>query len=446
MTVRGRKSFSVNRGSQPCQCTVPPPTIWGTGQNSSMRASSSAEVRTVRGFSSGSGHRLYRLTLASSSPPKVSLVRHGPRSSPTTRSPRWVSTLAAAAPEAPAPMMHTSARSGFALRAMGFLRTGFGEIGEDAVPPGVHLGERRGPGEADDVPTDPVAVAAVDRVGVEALPGVQGQQREEVEVDLDAGLLQRGLDGRPRGNRLGGLQLAATGFHPGQNLVLLGLGQVGEGGTEVVPAAPVQLVDPVPVLVADDVQPLLPGVGAAALQGLEAAAVRLGVDVIEPGQVPVEEINGTGLAGTWGVVGGDDAGHRGLDGRALVRVEVHVSPPPGVATCGTPPADRSRSSPRCLPTTGPRAPPTARRRTRPRTGRRPPGSSRPDPGRAPGSATSRRPTDPAGRPRGRASRTGCAAPGTVRCPWPARAGSDRRTAARRRPGRCPSTSGATGRS
>ena len=36
-TVRRRKSFSVKRGSQPCQCTVPPPTICGTGQNISTR-------------------------------------------------------------------------------------------------------------------------------------------------------------------------------------------------------------------------------------------------------------------------------------------------------------------------------------------------------------------------------------------------------------------------
>ena len=57
-TVRRRKSFSVKRGSQPCQWTVPPPTICGTGQNSSTHGASSAVVRTVRGFSSGSGHRL----------------------------------------------------------------------------------------------------------------------------------------------------------------------------------------------------------------------------------------------------------------------------------------------------------------------------------------------------------------------------------------------------
>src|ERR687885_2942090 len=123
--------------------------------------------------------------LASSSPPKVSRVRQGPRSMATTRRPRSVSTLAAVAPEAPAPMMHTSARSGFALGATVVLLSrvplisrvaqGIGEVLDHAVTAGVHVGEGGRSREADEVPADPVAVSAVDRVGVEALTRVQGQ-------------------------------------------------------------------------------------------------------------------------------------------------------------------------------------------------------------------------------------------------------------------------------
>src|SRR3954453_8363900 len=113
---------------------------------------------------------------ASSSPPKVSRVRHGPRSSATTRTPRSVRTFAAAAPDAPAPMMQTSARSGLWLAATSVLLSRvhrvLGEILERAGAAAVAAGERGRPGKADDVPADPVVVAAVDGVGVEALPGV----------------------------------------------------------------------------------------------------------------------------------------------------------------------------------------------------------------------------------------------------------------------------------
>src|SRR5688500_439487 len=111
--------------------------------------------------------------LSSSSPPNVSRVRHRPRSRATTRRPRSVSTLAAAAPDAPAPMMQASARSGLPLEATSVLLTGvhvgLGEVLQGAVAAAVDLGERRRSGEADDLPADAVAVAAVDRVGVEAL-------------------------------------------------------------------------------------------------------------------------------------------------------------------------------------------------------------------------------------------------------------------------------------
>src|ERR671938_1289047 len=109
--------------------------------------------------------------LASSSPPNVSRVRHGPRSSATTRHPRSVSTFAAVAPEAPAPMMQTSARSGFVSGATVVLLSGIpegiGEVLDHAVAAGVHLGQGRRPRDPDQSPADPVAVPAVDRVGVE---------------------------------------------------------------------------------------------------------------------------------------------------------------------------------------------------------------------------------------------------------------------------------------
>src|SRR5918911_931824 len=191
--------------------------------------------------------------LASSSPPNVSRVRHGPRSSATTRRPRSVSTLAAAAPEAPAPMMHTSARSGLPLYATAvplllvrpvtpvdlLLR----EVGQRRVAPRVRLGQRLGPLEANQRPADAAFVPAVDRVGVEALAGVQAQQREEGEVDLGTGLLECGLDGgrRPGVCGLRALQplldWARRPLQVGQDTVLLLLGEPREGGAAQVLAA-----------------------------------------------------------------------------------------------------------------------------------------------------------------------------------------------------------------
>ena len=54
----------------------------------------------------------------------------------------------------------------------------------------MNLGQRRRPREADDAPADAVAVAAVDRVGVEPLPRVEAEQAKKVEVDLGVGLLE----------------------------------------------------------------------------------------------------------------------------------------------------------------------------------------------------------------------------------------------------------------
>src|SRR4051794_30171339 len=132
--------------------------------------------------------------LASSSPPKVSRLRHGPRSSATTRAPPSVRTFAVAAPEAPAPMMQTSARAGFALSAtVGlpiFLRLAICEPIERAVAASENLIQRGGAGKADDFPADMILVPAIDRIGVEDLAGVQRQQRHEGEIGFGRRLLQ----------------------------------------------------------------------------------------------------------------------------------------------------------------------------------------------------------------------------------------------------------------
>src|SRR5580692_11469248 len=102
--------------------------------------------------------------LASSSPPNVSLLRQGPRSRATTRTPRSVSTLAAAAPEAPAPMMQTSVRDGFVLSVTIGLRIlfrfAFSEPGKRTEAPRMDFHQRPRPRETDEIPADPAFVAA----------------------------------------------------------------------------------------------------------------------------------------------------------------------------------------------------------------------------------------------------------------------------------------------
>src|ERR1700722_11057523 len=114
--------------------------------------------------------------LGTSSPPNVSLSRQGPRSSATTRTPCSVSTLAAAAPEAPAPITQTSVRDGFVLSVTIGLpilfRLAFREPWQRAEVPGMDFHQRLRPGETDEVPSDPALVAAVDRIAIESLPRV----------------------------------------------------------------------------------------------------------------------------------------------------------------------------------------------------------------------------------------------------------------------------------
>src|SRR5438270_13132753 len=123
--------------------------------------------------------------LASSSPPKVSRLRHGPRSSPTTAMSASASTLAAVAPDAPAPMMQTSARAGFLLTVtIGlpvFLGLAIGEPIQRAEAALVDLVQGSRSGKADRTPSRSVVVAAVDRVGVTALARMHDEERKEFE-------------------------------------------------------------------------------------------------------------------------------------------------------------------------------------------------------------------------------------------------------------------------
>src|SRR5271167_2787091 len=105
--------------------------------------------------------------LASSSPPKVSRVRHGPRSRLTTFTPASHNTFAAVAPDAPAPIMQTSARAGFGLDVtIGLpISVGFalGEPWQGAEASGEHFHQRARSRKADDLPTGAISVAAVNR-------------------------------------------------------------------------------------------------------------------------------------------------------------------------------------------------------------------------------------------------------------------------------------------
>src|SRR4051812_25498790 len=333
---------------------------------------------------------------ASSSPPNVSRVRHGPRSSVTTRAPRSVRTLAAAAPDAPAPMMHTSTRSGLRFAATSVLLSGvhggFGEVLERAVAAAVDLGERLGARESDEIPADAVVVAAVDRIGVEALPRVERQQRHELEIHLGARLLQRDLYRRPvelHPRALEPCLLLGVGrsLERAEHLVLLLVGELGEDLAEALARRAVQRLDARAVALAQDVDAPSPRLRALALQALEAAPVGLGVDEVDAGQVAVQELDGPRLAGAGRVVGRDDPRHRGLDRGALLGVEetcvlAHVSSS-SRARLARAPSPGSPSQPSVSTVTQPSKPVSCR------TPRTPPTSSTPWPSGTKAPAASR---------------------------------------------------------
>ena len=70
------------------------------------------------------------------------------------------------------------------------------EVVQGAVAAAVYLSERGRTRKADHIPANSIAIAAIDRVGVEALPGMQGQQWHETKINFRAGLLQRRFDRR----------------------------------------------------------------------------------------------------------------------------------------------------------------------------------------------------------------------------------------------------------
>src|ERR1700760_3640425 len=186
--------------------------------------------------------------LASSSPPNVSRPRHGPFSRPTTLTPFSVSTLATAAPEAPAPMMHASARAGFALCAtVGlpiFALLAFGEPWQSAVTSSEHFHERQRPVEADHFPTHLVLVSAIDGVRVETLPRMHGQQRHEAQFGLGQRLLQR---------RTLACAAGALTFERGQRLVLLALRQRAKLGAKQLVGKGVKGGNSVDICLAQDI-------------------------------------------------------------------------------------------------------------------------------------------------------------------------------------------------
>ena len=209
-----------------------------------------------------------------------------------------------------------------------------GEPAERAVAAGEHLVHRRRSRKADHPPADLAAVAAIDRVGIETLARVQDQQRHERQIRFSAGLLQRWRGTRrafargqavARPRRLTGLvrrQVRLAPFDAGQHAVLLLRRQRHEVAPVQGGAAAVEVQDAGAIGLAQPIDPGLPGVGLRAGQRLEPAAVRLGVDVPDAGQVAVDEFDGAGLPRPRLVVGRDDARHRRLDGGARVVVEV----------------------------------------------------------------------------------------------------------------------------
>src|SRR3984893_98501 len=101
----------------------------------------------------------------------------------------------------------------------------------------MRLRQRGRPIEPDELPADVILVSSVDGIGVEALPRVEGPQREEFEGDLVACLLQRGSRWREssRSPRLleCGLRVADGMLHSGQHVVLLLRSQLHELCTEL---------------------------------------------------------------------------------------------------------------------------------------------------------------------------------------------------------------------
>src|ERR1700738_576120 len=202
----------------------------------------------------------------------------------------------------------------------------------------MRLRQRGRPIEPDELPADVILVSSVDGIGVEALPRVEGQQREEFEVDLVACLLQRRRRWRESSRRprfLECLLRVPDGMlHSGQHVVLLLRSQLHELGTELFSAQAVELLDALDVLVAENVDPLLPRLGPQSLELFETAAIGLRVDEAHTREIPVEKFPRAGLPGTRLFVRRDDSGHRRLDGLTLVCVEERRTPDASLSLFG----------------------------------------------------------------------------------------------------------------
>ena len=147
-------------------------------------------------------------------------------------------------------------------------------------------------GETDGLPADVTAAAAVDRVSVK--PYRWSPAGEEAQRDFDTGLLQRWLHGRETHDGLRGVhRCLLTGAFDGREDAILLVGiQFDERLAMRIPAAPIEVRNAVDIRGAQDVYPLLPGLRASSAERLESAAVRLGVDPVDPGQVAVQEVDG----------------------------------------------------------------------------------------------------------------------------------------------------------
>jgi hypothetical protein len=71
---------------------------------------------------------------------------------------------------------------------------------------------------------------------------------------------------------------------------------------------------------------LLPGISTLALELLEAASVRLGIDKVQSREIALEELDRPSFSSTWLIVGGNDPRHRRFYRRTLMLIEKSCGP------------------------------------------------------------------------------------------------------------------------
>src|ERR1700683_3824016 len=307
------KSRSQNLGTLASQCTVPPPTTWGS--SSTLPVYWTAETptgRQVRGYTSGSGPGklrtiMARLSLAKTvpigpSPPRLEKWL-GPFSNTTTCHPACASTIAAIEPPAPLPITTALLITAHPLQCAEELEHVSHDAGvvrrTGAVRPrdligGVAAGLDVA-GEGDFLPAGQALVAAVFRGRVQTLDRVLEQQRR-----------------------------ARTHRRHGQDLVLLRVAGLGEVATGQL----VQGGDARPVLVLPGGRALAPGDPGHRVECVEAR------HQIGTGRVPVAPR--AARENQWlGAVEGaeraqhrvDITGHVGLAGPRVPRFSRVISTP-----------------------------------------------------------------------------------------------------------------------